>query len=481
MIESPSCEQLGIDWGDVWARKYRRALYNRRLTGRGYTPIIKEFIVTHRGHPKNMPPEKVRDFIESRDRKVRGSVIDALTIFYEETVPCERIVKIIKGLGKDWKDSAKVDSPILVEEPEDLRNGFINIFMASRDILCLKSIPYRKNFIERIRKLPGKTWNGAENRWEIPFKEERLGELEEILGPEVFIDYTIYMQLLRRELKISMRQEKTRKTYESTVRRCLEYIGKSAGQITSIDIKNYLHALVDAGLESSTISNKISALKYFFGKVLSKKLVYDIPRPKKAIKLPVILSEEECYAVIHALKNPKHRAMLAVTYSGLLRVSDLVRLKPEDLDRDRGLLRISQSKGRKDRFTLLSKTALKMVDVYLDGEQVQWLFPGQKPGRHLSIKSAELVFERAAKKAGIRKYCTIHSLRHACATHLLDHGYDIRYVQELLGHKNIQTTQIYTHVTNEKLRKIKNPLDGMMDKHNHSSQNLDQNNTNSKK
>lgn len=139
-------------------------------------------------------------------------------------------------------------------------------------------------------------------------------------------------------------------------------------------------------------------------------------------------------------------------------------MKKDDIEVERGLIRINLGKGKKDRYTIISEVALNELEKYRKAIQSdeEWIFPGQKKGKHLSIRSAEKIFNKAKEKAGITKIATIHTLRHAFATHLLDAGYDIRYVQKLLGHKNIKTTQIYTHVCNKDLKKIKNPLDRLM-------------------
>jgi integrase/recombinase XerD len=149
-------------------------------------------------------------------------------------------------------------------------------------------------------------------------------------------------------------------------------------------------------------------------------------------------------------------------YPGGLRVSEVVRLRLVDLDGDRGLLRIRSGKGRKDRYTLLSRIALEAVERHLlfqDRPSGPWLFPGERQGRHLGTRSVQKMVSRAGVRAGIRKRVTPHTLRHSFATHLLEGGTDLRYIQELLGHASSRTTEIYTHVSNRDLSRIRNPLD----------------------
>ncbi|MFW5809090.1 MAG: tyrosine-type recombinase/integrase [Halanaerobium sp.] len=185
---------------------------------------------------------------------------------------------------------------------------------------------------------------------------------------------------------------------------------------------------------------------------------------KKKKKLPKVLNKREVKDIIAAVDNLKHQLILILTYSAGLRVSEVVKLKISDIDSDRMLIYIRSAKGYKDRYTLLSKTALAKLRLYLKAFQVhkydaQWLFPGQNKERHLSKRSAQKVFKRACRKAGINKEVGIHSLRHSFATHLLEQGVDLRYIQNLLGHKSSTTTEIYTHVSNKNLIEITNPFD----------------------
>ena len=180
-------------------------------------------------------------------------------------------------------------------------------------------------------------------------------------------------------------------------------------------------------------------------------------------KPSTILNKEEITRIIQAMKNIKHKAILMTIYSGGLRVGKTARLTPEDLDHQRMLIHIKGSKGRKDRYTKLSEKALNVIDEYIaQYKPMKWLFEGAKAGRHLSRRTIERIFEMACDRTGVKKEVTIHSLRHSFATHLLENGIDLRYIQELLGHKSSKTTEIYTHVSNKDLMKIKNPLDQIL-------------------
>jgi integrase/recombinase XerD len=187
-------------------------------------------------------------------------------------------------------------------------------------------------------------------------------------------------------------------------------------------------------------------------------------RPKKEHKLPNVLGQKEVKRILQAIGNTKHRAILFLVYSSGLRVGEVVRLRIKDIDRERRTLHIRQGKGKKDRLTVLSESALEVVQHYIVQMKPEtWLFPGQTPGSHLSERTVQKVFENAVRIARVEKEVSVHSLRHSFATHLLEDGIDIRYIQELLRHQSTRTTEIYTHVAVKDVRRIKSPLDRLGD------------------
>ena len=189
----------------------------------------------------------------------------------------------------------------------------------------------------------------------------------------------------------------------------------------------------------------------------------DLPRPRKERKLPKVLSRGEVLRLLGAVENVKHRAVMLLTYSAGLRVGEVVRLRCEDIDADRGLIHVRQGKRRKDRYTVLSEVAHEALRVYLIQYRPKtWLFPGAALGRHLHERSVQKVFQRACQRSGIKKSVSVHTLRHSFATHLLEGGTDLRYIQELLGHASSKTTEIYTHVSTKDLGRIRSPLDDFM-------------------
>jgi len=306
-----------------------------------------------------------------------------------------------------------------------------------------------------------------EKYWSFPSSD---GILEKILsvfdGERIEIDPTLrtseeYFKDLREELVARKYSPKTVKSYIHYNKDFLGFSSKMPREITQKDTRDYLVYLAEQKQAStSSLNIVINALKFYYGEILKRNFVYEIKRPKKDKKLPVVLSGEEISALLSSIANIKHRALLMLTYSAGLRVSEVVRLRIEDIDAQRKLIHVRGAKGRRDRYTILSDVVITILRRYLkEYKPDNWLFPGANPGRHITIRTAQAVFEHACETTGIQKDVTIHSLRHSFATHLLENGVDLRYVQELLGHGSSKTTEIYTHVSNRDLTKIKSPLD----------------------
>jgi integrase/recombinase XerD len=187
-----------------------------------------------------------------------------------------------------------------------------------------------------------------------------------------------------------------------------------------------------------------------------------IQRPRPRHKLPNVLGKDEIRKMLKSLSNEKHRVMLSLIYACGLRRSELINLAPVDIERNRNLLRIRQAKGFKDRVVPVSVKTIEMVDAYMDHFKPQkYLFEGQWPGEPYSVSSLEKILKNACTRAGIRKPVTLHWLRHSYATHLLESGTDLRYIQELLGHQSSKTTEIYTHVTTKGIQNIRSPFDDL--------------------
>lgn len=276
-----------------------------------------------------------------------------------------------------------------------------------------------------------------------------------------------FLKKMEEGLKLRGYSQKTIKSYMSHARLFLEYCGKNANQLVKEDINYYLlYLLEQKGNTHSFVSQAVSSIKFLFGKVLMKDdLTLNIVRPKKEKKLPEVLSQKEVRVILDNITNLKHKAILFLTYSSGLRVGEVVRLKLKDIDSDRMLIHVVQGKGRKDRYTVLSEVTLGVLREYVQKfKPAEWLFQGEEAGRHITERTVQRVFESAREKAGIQKKVSVHSLRHSFATHLLEGGIDLRYIQELLGHESSKTTEIYTHVTKKSIKSIASPLDKIIGK-----------------
>lgn len=293
-------------------------------------------------------------------------------------------------------------------------------------------------------------------------------ELEKLLslfdGEKLDVDPVVWLVELEKELTGRRYSPKTIKAYLHYNEDFLKFSGKNPHEVENSDVKDYLfHLVEEKEISTSTLNTAINALKFYYGEVLKRRFAYEIKRPKKDRKLPVVLSQEEVSRILSSVNNIKHKLILMLMYSAGLRVSEVVNLKPEDIDAERKLIHIKGAKGRKDRYTMLSEVVMEALELYLKAYQPEkWLFPGQKSSSHITTRTVQRVFEDAIEKAGIEKDVSVHSLRHSFATHLLESGTDLRYIQELLGHKSSKTTEIYTHVSKKDLSKIKSPLDSIL-------------------
>lgn len=329
--------------------------------------------------------------------------------------------------------------------------------------------PYVPEFVAGIKTISGRQWHPQGKYWTIPNNDDNLNRVLKLFeGSDVYIDPNLNRKNhrydfddLRKELIARKYSNNTIKAYMYYNQELISLSGKMPSEISDSDIKDYLLYLSEEKKSAtSTLNQAINALKFYYGTILKKKFVYEFKRPRKDKKLPVVLSQEEVAIILTSVENIKHKTILMLVYSDGLRVGEVVGLKPEDVDSKRMLIHIKGAKGRKDRCSLLSESALKSLREYWKQDKPgKWLFPSTDKERHITVRTAQRIFEMACERAGIKKDVTIHSLRHSFATHLLENGIDLRYIQELLGHKSSKTTEIYTHVSNKDFMRIKNPLD----------------------
>ena len=303
-----------------------------------------------------------------------------------------------------------------------------------------------------------------ENEWKIKYFAKEKLTLQKRIGPNEVMNYRKCPKTFIESLQLKRYSENTIRIYASMFEEFINYYNsKEINDISEKEILAFLRYLViERGVSTSYQNQSVNAIKYYYEKVLGgTRKFYFVDRPKKEKTLPVVLSKEEVSILIKSIDNLKHKCIIMLAYSGGLRLSELLSLKINDIDKERGVIRINAAKGKKDRITLLSRNLFVVLQEYLEIYQPnEYLFEGQNGGIY-SAASVQKLMRRAVKKAGIKKNATMHSLRHSFATHLLEQGTDLRYIQQLLGHGSIKTTEIYTHITNKGLDKIDNPLDNI--------------------
>lgn len=289
--------------------------------------------------------------------------------------------------------------------------------------------------------------------------------LNYLLNTQSIKKFAIMMELqnIKKILIVGGYSNSTVKTYIA----CLTYFKKyfykiEIDQLTKDDIIEYLFYLIKNNYSKSTQNQHINAIKFYFEKCLGKKREYYlIERPRKEKKLPTVLSKNEIQLLFGNTHNLKHLTILAVIYSCGLRISELINISLNDIDNNRMIIHIRKGKGNKDRQVQLTNQVLELLRMYYKKYlPVNYLIVGQNGGKY-STTSIQKIIKNSALKARIYKKVTPHTLRHSFATHLLENGTDIRFIQKILGHSDIKTTQIYTHVSNAHLKNIQNPSDSL--------------------
>lgn len=329
------------------------------------------------------------------------------------------------------------------------------------------AIPYKPALISKAKKLNGR-WNPELKTWLFEWTPATKKVLEEtflhnsVIAPaKPFSNVPqAYIDLLERRRY----SPNTIQTYLSLFEQFLKYFHEIKPEaLNDAHVAEFQTYLVKEKRVSTSSQNQyINAIKFYFEKVLGRdKAYYHIERPIKEFKLPKVLSEKEVVGILNAVHNLKHKAMLLLVYSAGLRAGELINLRIDDIDGEQMRVFVRGGKGKKDRVTILSKKALETLRAYFKKfRPKEYLFEGQNGGAY-STTSLRSVFSKAVKNSGVKKKITLHALRHSFATHLLEAGVDIRYIQVLLGHNSSRTTEIYTHITHKGWEKIQSPLDKM--------------------
>lgn len=264
-------------------------------------------------------------------------------------------------------------------------------------------------------------------------------------------------QRMEQDMVLRGLSDRTRESYIYQVAGLAKFFHRSPDAVEVADVQRYLLYLIEERkLSWSSCSQAAHAIRFFYHVTLKRpEVALDIPRPRLPKKLPEILSREEVARLIDAVANVKHRTLLMTTYAAGLRLSEVIALKPGDIDSGRMTLRVEQGKGAQDRYTLLSPSLLTQLRKYWEAFHPRaWLFPGRSAERHIQDSVVQRTYTRAKARAGIRKQGGIHALRHAFATHLLEAGVDVHSIQRLLGHRSLGTTARYFHLTQNGLQKI---------------------------
>lgn len=331
------------------------------------------------------------------------------------------------------------------------------------------AVYFEKNadLIARIKKLQGATWSQSLCVWHLPDTEENRERFNltphshSLPSPEGIAQIEKFKQYLRSKRY----SESTITTYSEALKSFLVfYREKPVADISNEDVIVYNNEHILKNKLSASYQNQITnAIKLYFKTIKETKIDIDkIHRPKRSKSLPNVLSKEEVKLILNAHSNIKHKMMLSMIYSCGLRRSELLNLKPVHIDSKRNIVLLKNAKGKKDRIAPLSPKILEMLRIYYkDNKPTVWLFEGQIKGEQYSEKSLQSVLKQALKKVNITKPVTLHWLRHSYATHLLESGTDLRYIQELLGHSSSKTTEIYTHVSTKSIQQIKSPFDDL--------------------
>jgi integrase/recombinase XerD len=268
---------------------------------------------------------------------------------------------------------------------------------------------------------------------------------------------------MKKDMELKNLSKRTIKTYLYCVKNYTLHYGKSPDQMGEESIRDFLHYLLkEKNSSQAALSQHYSALKFFYQTTLGRDWdALKIPRSRRIKKLPIVLSTEEVKDVLNKVPNLKDLAILMTIYSGGLRLSEALNLKISDIDSQRMMIRVCQGKGNKDRYTLLGKKALEVLRVYWKRYRPkELLFPSRvRPGKPIDATRVQKAFHEALLKTKIQKKASVHTLRHSFATHLLEEGTEIPYIQKLLGHSDSRTTSIYLHVARKKLLTVVSPID----------------------
>lgn len=345
---------------------------------------------------------------------------------------------------------------------------------------------YNQAIVDQLKFIGYVRWSAYEHCWEVPLNDKSMAELKliaqrnglqyryevndkQVVKPRIprssFANYRECPAEYIAKLKELRYSQNTLDTYKHMFEEFINYYNDiEVDDITDGMIVDFLRYLVNERNISGSYQNQsINSIKFYYERVKGgARKIYSIERPRKEKFLPEVLSEEEVVQLLNVTENLKHKAILMTIYSGGLRVSELTNLRIKDIDSNRMQIRVVQAKGKKDRYTLLGNTTLEILRKYVaEYKPKEWLFESYE-GQQYGSRSIQEILKKSVDKVGLKKKISVHTLRHSFATHLLEAGTDIRYIQSLLGHSSGKTTEIYTHITTKGFEQIKNPLDKLI-------------------
>lgn len=389
---------------------------------------------------------------------------DCIGIYFEKNTSLQKVLQ--KEAGAIWSKTYKCWYVRCTGE------NYIRLKSALEGKAELEITELKKFILEKKRSGLDKTAVVAGSEPKIIAGGKFRTDNSKISRPQVYLhniskENKEALQQFKRELLLKAYSQSTIRTYENEFRQFLQAIKKIPAEGFSVArLKDYFHYCYSTlHLSENTMHSRINALKFYYEQVLGReKFFWEIPRPKKHLILPKVLGEEELRKLFNAANNLKHKAILFAAYSAGLRVSEVINLRLQDIDRERKQLFVYCSKGKKDRYVSLSPLLLDVLENYYriwEPKPTNYLFEGEEPGKPFSTRSAQTIFHNAKIKAGISKTISFHGLRHSFATHMLEKGVDVKYIKEILGHFNIKTTERYLHIKREVLVNIESPLDDL--------------------
>ena len=392
--------------------------------------------------------------------------------YYKPDEPVKSSQKVIVKEHTADKRVMEVHLPRVSALIEQVKRLMSSRFSKSEDCYLLPATPDMMENLGKIAHDSGFTMQSEvgvsylKKRNAPNIKAIRIRNMLENLRQETPEKARVYMNAYTDFLLASNYSHSTIRNYGSAFLRYMRYFGyRNTDELHEPDIMNYLAKLISGGISAETVSVSVSAIKLYYINIL-KRAYQDmkIPRPKTGSKLRTVLTEAECFSIFREVKNPKHKLMLLIGYGAGLRLSEIIYLRWEDILFAEHKIHLKHTKGARERMVMLPWSIVAFLENYRQLYPSEgWVFQGQYKGEPISASTVQQVMRNAVKKAGLTKKATVHTLRHSFATHLLESGTDLRFIQELMGHKNIKTTVVYTHLTKRSADRIQSPLDRMVD------------------